>query len=194
MIGFALVAAVVICTPGPDTALTIRNTLVGGRGNGFRTAQGVALGQALWTLAASAGIAALVAASQPVFVALRVAGAAYLVWLGLQALAAAVRGRRHEHRPRGSAAGFRQGLLSNLANPKMAVFFTSLLPQFATGFGQLLALGLVFATMTLVWLSAYALAVARTKRWLVRGRVRRALDAVTGVALAGFGTRLALER
>jgi threonine/homoserine/homoserine lactone efflux protein len=194
MIGFALVAAVVICTPGPDTALTIRNTLVGGRGNGFRTAQGVALGQALWTLAASAGIAALVAASQPVFVALRVAGAAYLVWLGLQALAAAVRGRRHEHRPRGSAAGFRQGLLSNLANPKMAVFFTSLLPQFATGFGQLLALGLVFATMTLVWLSAYALAVARTKRWLVRGRVRRALDAVTGVALVGFGTRLALER
>jgi threonine/homoserine/homoserine lactone efflux protein len=105
-----------------------------------------------------------------------------------------VRGRRHEHRPRGSAAGFRQGLLSNLANPKMAVFFTSLLPQFATGFGQLLALGLVFATITLVWLSAYALAVARTKRWLVRGRVRRALDAVTGVALVGFGTRLALER
>jgi threonine/homoserine/homoserine lactone efflux protein len=194
MLAFALVAAVVICTPGPDTALTVRNTLVGGRGNGFRTAQGVALGQALWTLAASAGIAALVAASQPVFVALRVAGAAYLVWLGLQALAAAVRGRRHEHRPRGSAAGFRQGLLSNLANPKMAVFFTSLLPQFATGFGQLLALGLVFATMTLVWLSAYALAVARTKHWLVRGRVRRALDAVTGVALVGFGTRLALER
>src|ERR1051325_11225607 len=108
MIGFVLLAAVVICTPGPDTALTIRNTLVSGRGNGFRTAQGVAFGQALWTLAASAGIAALVAASQPVFVALRYVGAAYLVWLGAQALAAAVRGRRHEERPRGSAAGFRQ--------------------------------------------------------------------------------------
>ena len=91
MIGFALVAAVVICTPGPDTALTIRNTLLGGRGNGLRTAQGVAVGQALWTLAASAGVAALVAASQPVFVAVRIAGAAYLVWLGLHALAAACR-------------------------------------------------------------------------------------------------------
>jgi threonine/homoserine/homoserine lactone efflux protein len=194
MIAFVLLAAVVICTPGPDTALTIRNTLLGGRGNGLRTAQGVAVGQALWTLAASAGIAALVAASQPVFTAIRIAGVVYLVWLGLQSLVAAVRGRRHEERLRGSTAGFRQGLLSNLANPKMAVFFTSLLPQFGTGFGELLALGLVFSTMTLAWLSAYALAVARTKRLLVRGRVRRVLDAVTGLALIAFGARLATER
>jgi threonine/homoserine/homoserine lactone efflux protein len=194
MIAFVLLALVVICTPGPDTALTIRNTLLGGRGNGLRTAQGVAFGQALWTLAASAGIAALVSASQPVFVAVRIAGAAYLVWLGLQALAAAVRGRRHEDRPRGSAAGFRQGLLSNLANPKMAVFFTSLLPQFGTDFGELLALGLLFATMTLAWLSGAALAVGRTRSLLVRGPVRRALDAITGVALVAFGTRLAVER
>jgi len=194
MIAFVLLAAVVICTPGPDTALTIRNTLLGGRANGLRTAQGVAVGQALWTLAASAGIAALVAASQPVFTAIRIAGAAYLVWLGLQALAAAVRGRRHEDRLRGSAAGFRQGLLSNLANPKMAVFFTSLLPQFGTGFGELLALGFVFSTMTLAWLSAYALAVVRTKRLLVRGRVSRALDAVMAFTLIAFGVRLAAER
>jgi threonine/homoserine/homoserine lactone efflux protein len=193
MIGFALVAAVVICTPGPDTALTIRNTLLGDRGNGLRTAQGVAVGQALWTLAASAGVTALVAASQPVFVAVRIAGAAYLVLLGVQSLAAAVRGRREEHRPRGSLAGFRQGLLSNLANPKMAVFFTSLLPQFGTGFAELLGLGLVFASLTLVWLSAYALAVARTRRVLVRGRVRRALDALSGLALAALGIRLAAE-
>jgi len=194
MIGFVLVAAVVICMPGPDTALTIRNTLLGGRGNGLRTAQGVAVGQALWTLAASAGVAALVAASQPVFVAARIAGAAYLVWLGLQALAAAFRGRREEHRPRGSAAGFRQGLLSNLANPKMAVFFTSLLPQFGTGLGELLGFGLLFASLTLGWLSAYALAVARTRRLLVRGRVRRMLDAVSGLALAALGgIRLAAE-
>jgi len=194
VIGFVLVSALVICTPGPDTALTIRNTLLGGRGNGLRTAQGVAVGQALWTLAASAGVAALVAASQPVFVAVRIAGAAYLVWLGVQALAAAVRGRRDERRPRGSRAGFRQGLLSNLANPKMAIFFTSLLPQFGSGFGELLGLGLLFSTMTLAWLSTYALVVARTHRLLARGRVRRVLDAVTGVALVAFGARLAAER
>jgi threonine/homoserine/homoserine lactone efflux protein len=194
VIGFVLVAAVVICTPGPDTALTIRNTLLGGRGNGLRTAQGVAVGQALWTVAASLGVAALVAASQPVFVAVRVAGAAYLVWLGLQALAAAVRGRREEHRPRGSAAGFRQGLLSNLANPKMAVFFTSLLPQFGSSFGGMLALGVVFAALTLVWLGAYAVAVAKATRLLRRSPVRRALDALTGVALLALGVRVAAER
>ncbi len=194
MIGFVLLAAVVICTPGPDTALTVRNTLLGGRGNGFRTAAGVATGQALWTLAAAAGVAALVAASQPVFDALRLVGAAYLVWLGLRALTAAVRRPRHDRTPRGSAAGFRQGLLSNLANPKMAVFFTSLLPQFGSGFGQLLALGLAFAVMTLVWLSTYALAVARAKRVLARGPVRRALDALTGAALVRLGARLAAER
>ena len=76
----------------------------------------------------------------------------------------------------------------------MAVFFTSLLPQFGTGFGELLALGLVFAAMTLVWLSVYALVVARTQRLLVGGRVRRALDALTGLALVTFGARLAAER
>jgi len=105
-----------------------------------------------------------------------------------------VRGRRDEHRPRGSRAGFRQGLLSNLANPKMAIFFTSLLPQFGSGFGELLGLGLLFSTMTLAWLSTYALVVARTHRLLARGRVRRVLDAVTGVALVAFGARLAAER
>jgi threonine/homoserine/homoserine lactone efflux protein len=194
MIGFLLVAAVVICTPGPDTALTIRNTLLGGRGNGARTAAGVAVGQAVWTVAASAGIVALLAASRPVFEGLRIAGAVYLVWLGLRALRAAVRGRAHEAPHGGSRAGFRQGLLSNLANPKMAVFFTSLLPQFGTGFAELLALGFVFATMTLAWLTAYALAVARARRLLVRGRVRRALDALMGIALVAFGTRLATER
>jgi threonine/homoserine/homoserine lactone efflux protein len=194
MIGFALVAAAVICTPGPDTALTVRNTLLGGRANGVRTAAGVAVGQSLWTLAASAGIAGLVAASQPVFAALRIAGAVYLVWLGLHALRSAFRGRTHEPAGRASRNGFRQGLLSNLANPKMAIFFTSLLPQFGGGFVELLALGLLFATMTLAWLSGYAILVAHTKSLLVRGRARRALDAVTGLALVGLGARLAAER
>src|SRR5262249_34048867 len=121
-------------------------------------------------------------------------GAAYLVCLGLQALLAAARRRGHETRPRGSSAGFRQGLLSNLANPKMAVFFTSLLPQFGSGFAELLAFGLLFATMTLTWLTVYAVVVTHAQRALVRGRVRRTLDAVTGLTLVAFGARLAVER
>jgi len=192
---FLGVSAVVIVTPGQDTALTIRNTLLGGRRAGVGTAFGVVGGQLAWALATSAGLAALLLASAPLFTAIRLAGAAYLVVLGAQALAAAVRGRPHEdrvHRRRSSAV--RQGLLSNLGNPKMAVFFTSLLPQFAASFTGMLSLGLLFAALTLSWLSLYALAVARASGLLRKTRVRRALDAVTGLALVALGLRVAAER
>jgi threonine/homoserine/homoserine lactone efflux protein len=188
---FLALAAVVIATPGPDTALTIRNTLVRGRGEGVLTALGVTSGQAVWTLAASAGVAAVVAASHPLFLSLRLAGAGYLVYLGVQTL------RRRAHaRVRGSGgAGYRQGLLSNLGNPKMAIFFTSLLPQFTgtqASFAQLLALGFLFCMLTLVWLSAYAVVVSRARRIVMRRR--RVLDAITGTLLVAFGLRLAVER
>src|SRR4051812_42836877 len=94
--GFLAVAAVVICTPGQDTALTIRNALVGGRRSGVATALGVALGQVCWTIAAAAGVVAVLRASQPAFTALRLAGAAYLILLGAQSLVAALRRREHQ--------------------------------------------------------------------------------------------------
>ena len=196
---FLGVSAVVIVTPGQDTALTIRNALLGGRRAATTTALGVAAGQAVWALAASVGVAALLRASEPVFLALRLAGSAYLVYLGAQALRAALR-----REPRGAAVArgaplepriaFRQGVISNLGNPKMAVFFTSLLPQFAESFGALLALGLVFSTMTLVWLSAYGAVVARAGDLLRRGWIRRALDAIVGLVLVALGLRLAGDR
>jgi threonine/homoserine/homoserine lactone efflux protein len=197
---FLLVSALVIVTPGQDTALTIRNSLLGGRRAGIFTAAGVSTGQLVWAAATSVGLAALLSASEPAFLALRLAGAAYLVWLGLHSLLAALRGSAAagpvasaSERLRARAA-YRQGVISNLGNPKMAVFFTSLLPQFAHTFGGLLALGLVFATLTLAWLSAYAVAVARAGAILRRGAIRRAIDVVTGVTLVAFGVRLASER
>jgi threonine/homoserine/homoserine lactone efflux protein len=197
---FMAVSAVVICTPGQDTALTIRSTLVGGRQSGVATAAGVALGQVVWTLAASAGVVALLRASEPAFHALKLAGAAYLVFLGAQSLYAALARRGHRGRRLARdvrldpARALRQGVLSNLGNPKMAVFFTSLLPQFAPdgSFAALLLLGILFCLMTFAWLTLYAFAVARAKR-LITGRVRRALDAVTGVMLVALGLRLAAE-
>jgi threonine/homoserine/homoserine lactone efflux protein len=198
LIAFLGVSLLVIVTPGQDTALTIRNTLVGGRRSGVLTAVGVSAGQACWTLAASAGVVALVRASEPAFLALRLVGAAYLVFLGVQALVSALRGRfeaaalgtRRGDRHRSRIIAFRQGLLSNLGNPKMAVFFTSLLPQFAHSFGALLAHGLVFCALTLGWLSL----VARLGSVLRRTRVRRVVDVVTGAALVALGLRLAGER
>jgi threonine/homoserine/homoserine lactone efflux protein len=197
VLAFLGVSLVVIMTPGQDTALTIRNTLVGGRRNGLRTALGVSCGQLVWALAASTGLAALLAASEPAFDAITLAGAAYLIVLGAHALRDAIRGRPEQAAAPAAAPGrgFRQGLLSNLGNPKMAVFFTGLLPQFAPADGSalavMLALGAVFAALTLAWLTVYAFAVARARDALSRPRVRRALDAVTGTALIALGARIA---
>jgi len=207
LLAFLGVAVLVIVTPGPDTAVTIRAALMGERRAGVMTASGVVTGQACWTLAASAGITALLVASEPAFLALKFAGAAYLVYLGLQALAAALRG--HATALDGDAAGgrrrlpsataYRQGLISDLGNPKMAAFFTSLLPQFGTtdagpSFWLMLALGLLFALLTWLWLVLYATAIHRLGDALRGSRVRRSLEAVTGTVLVALGLRLATEQ
>jgi threonine/homoserine/homoserine lactone efflux protein len=190
LFAFLGVSALVIVTPGQDTALTIRNTLLGGRRAGVLTAAGVASGQAFWTLAASLGLAALLSASEPAFLAVRLAGAAYLIVLGLQTLL----GSTHEGSRARRGNPFRQGLVSNLGNPKMAVFFTSLLPQFGGhSFAVLLGLGLVFCSMTFSWLTGYAFAVARAGDFLRRPRVRAWLDRVTGAVLVALGVRIATE-
>jgi threonine/homoserine/homoserine lactone efflux protein len=192
---FLGVSLVVIVTPGQDTALTIRNTLSGGRRGGVLTALGVVSGQLTWALAASAGLSAMLLASRPLFTALRLVGAAYLVLLGAEALHAAVRGRPALSGGQGRRrAAYRQGVLSNLGNPKMVVFFTSLLPQFASSFGGMLVLGVAFAAITLTWLSLYAYAVARARAVLMRTPMRRALDTLAGLVLVSFGLRLAAER
>jgi threonine/homoserine/homoserine lactone efflux protein len=201
LIAFVGVSLVVIATPGPDTALTIRNTLVGGRRCGVLTAAGVACGQGTWALFTAAGLSQLLRASQPAFLALRLAGASYLVYLGLRALIEAMRGRRPESgvgaRGLSARASWRQGLLSNLGNPKMVVFFISLLPQFAGGnatFPSLLGLGLLFSILTLAWLAGYAFVVAKAGDFLRRGRIRQLLEAASGAVLVGLGLRLAAER
>jgi threonine/homoserine/homoserine lactone efflux protein len=205
LIAFVGVAALTITTPGPDTALTVRNALLGGRACGMATALGVSLGLAVWTVTASAGIAALLVASEPAFMAVKLAGAAYLVFLGAQSLWHAVRGGGAAHAPDGRAprgltprVALRQGIVNDLGNPKIAVFFTTLLPQFAPShgpaFATLLAFGLVFCVMTFVWLTLYSVVVARAGDALRRPRIRRALDAIMGAALVALGVRVAAER
>ena len=204
VLAFLGVCALVICTPGPDTALTIRNSITGGRRGGLLTAAGIATGQLVWTIAASVGLAGLLQASQPAFTALKIIGAAYLVFLGAQSIVAAVRGKESSHdQPRAGSHepsprhAMRQGLISNLANPKMAAFFLSLLPQFvppgADSFAAFAPLGLVFCLMTLSWLSLYAVVLHRFGSVLQRSRVRRTLEAVTGTVLVALGVRLAAE-
>jgi len=205
-LAFLGISALVIATPGPDTALTVRNTLLGGRRAGTFTALGVSVGQVVWAVATSVGLVALLLASEPVFQALKLLGAAYLVLLGVQSLRSALRrsplpnaGPAVTHRARLSwFRAFRQGVVNDLANPKMAVFFASVLPQFAVqGHGmlsKLVLLGLVFAALTFAWLAFYAALVARAGLLLASGsRVRSAIDGVAGAALIGLGIRVVAE-
>jgi threonine/homoserine/homoserine lactone efflux protein len=203
LVSFLALSALIIVAPGPDTALVVRNTLAGGRRAGIATSIGTASGLFVWTLAASLGIAALLRASEPAFLALRIAGGAYLFYLGGRALWAAIRGGGNgattgRGRLVPARVSLRQGVLSNLSNPKIAVFFTSFLPQFVPSGGsatflELLALGLVFCVMTFLWLVAYVAVVVRVGDVLRRGKIHRILEAITGTFLIGFGLRLATE-
>jgi threonine/homoserine/homoserine lactone efflux protein len=204
LLAFLGISAVVIVTPGQDTALTIRNTLLGGRGAGLTTALGVAFGQATWTIGASLGLTAILLASELAFTTVRLVGAGYLVFLGAHALWGAIRPGQRLERAKGQprnldqVTALRQGLFSNLGNPKMAIFFSSLLPQFVppgpAALGSMLGLGLLFVSMTLGWLCLYAAVVARFGDLLRRPRIRRGFDAVMGAILIAFGVRIAAER
>ena len=196
---FLALATLVVVTPGVDMALVTKNALVHGRRAALLTAAGVNVGIMLWVCAAALGVAALFAASATAFTVLKLAGAAYLVFVGLRTLltrdhgaaAASVRPA-----PRDLLA-FRQGLINNTLNPKIAVFFTSVLPQFAGAHpsaGALIVLGLLFSAIGWAWLLAYAAVAARGRAVLGRARVRQALARVTGVVLVGLGVRIALER
>jgi threonine/homoserine/homoserine lactone efflux protein len=201
-LAFIGVSLLVICLPGQDTALTIRNSLLGGRRAGVATAFGVAAGQSAWTVTTAAGLAVVLAASGPFFAVLKLAGAAYLVCLGARSLWRALSDRatagvpvEHDDSMR-TASAFWQGCLSNLSNVKMVVFFISLLPQFAAphpSFVLLLALGVNFSVLTVAWLAGYAFAVERLRRALGLSSVRRAMEALLGAALAGLGLRIGAE-
>jgi len=201
-VAFVGVSLLVICTPGQDTALTIRNTLLGNRGTGAATALGVSAGQATWTVATSAGLAVILMASAPLFLAIRLAGAAYLVYLGARSLLKAIAhrdSRRATTLPASrlsTRTAFIQGFLSNLSNAKMVAFFISLLPPFAgphPSFLLLLVLGINFSLLTLAWLVGYAFAVERMGRWLRNSAVRRAIDGVLGAVLVALGLRVGTQ-
>jgi RhtB (resistance to homoserine/threonine) family protein len=200
VLAFVGVVAVIVVLPGPDMALVLQNGLAGGRRAAVETAVGINAGLLVWALAAALGIAALLHASGPAFTVLKLAGAAYLVWLGLRALAAAWRGTSAavSARPRRSTSPFRQGLLTNLLNPKVALVFTTLIPQFVDPgdpvMAQTLLLAAVFICMGLVWLTSYALLVAKVGELVKRSVVRRVVNAVSGAVLTALGVRLAFER
>ena len=194
LLAFAGVALVISISPGPDMALVLRNTLRGGRSAGFRTVGGISLGLLVWATMSALGVAAVLAASSTVFTVLKLAGAAYLVYLGVQSLLALRRGEERVEAPKPAGSPFRQGLVTNLLNPKLAVLFTTLLPQFISHDDPAAKSGLlagIFLAIGLSWLVVYTLIVAAVAR---SRRFRVFTEAITGVVLIALGARLAIER
>lgn len=219
---FAVFAALLTITPGLDTLLVLRVAATSGRRAGVAAAAGIALGCLAWAGASAVGLTALLAASRLAFDIVRVAGAAYLCWLGARSLWSLRRaGRRAgpadvesrpavesrptverqeqvESRPWSAWRALRTGLTTNLLNPKVGVFYLSVLPQFLPpGLHPLagsLLLAVIHDLQGLLWLTALALLVHRARGWFTRAAVRRRFEQVTAAVFIALGLRLALDR
>jgi threonine/homoserine/homoserine lactone efflux protein len=202
LLTFLPVAALLTIVPGPATAMVVRSSLAGGRGAALRTTAGNSVGILAWALAAALGVGAIVAASAAAFTTMKLICGAVLIVLGLQAI---VRSRRHAHaatpaRPRERRPGrpFRDGLATSVSNPKLAVFFVALFPQFvpdgAPVLPYALAMTAVIVMTDLMYYSALAYAVTRARRAFTSGPWGARLERPTGGVMVGLGLRVALER
>jgi threonine/homoserine/homoserine lactone efflux protein len=195
---FLGVIALLTITPGADMAMVARSVFMGGRPAAFATTLGIGAGCMVWAIASAAGVAAVLAASETAYNALRLVGAAYLVFLGVQSLNTVRRGHG-QGLPRSRAPGspFRQGLLTNLFNPKIALFYTTFLPQFIRPGDPVLLLSIAMAgvhvLLGIVWLSGYAWLLDRAIETFQSSRLRRTLDALTGAVLVALGIRVAAD-
>jgi threonine/homoserine/homoserine lactone efflux protein len=177
--------------------MVVRSAVRGGRRDALLTTVGNSVGVLAWGAFAAVGIAAVVAASAEAFTAVKLIGAVVLFVLGVQSL---LRGRRAA--PAGAApasgAPLRDGLVTSLANPKLAVFFAALFPQFVPAGSPILPAAMLMAAtivaFDLVWYSTLAYLVARARRAFVEGPWMRRFERMTGAVLVGLGVRLALER
>jgi threonine/homoserine/homoserine lactone efflux protein len=194
LLAFVPVAAVLTLTPGIATALVVRSAVRGGRREALLVTVGNSLGILAWAVFAAVGVAAVVAASAELFTTIKLAGAIVLIILGVQGLLA----RKTDAPPPPPGTALRVGLVTSLANPKLAVFFVALFPQFipdgAPVLPNALAMAATIVVFDLVWYSAIAYFVARTRRAFVEGAWLRRVERLTGGVLVGLGMRLALER
>jgi threonine/homoserine/homoserine lactone efflux protein len=206
VITFAIASTLVTLLPGPDFMLVLRNAFRGGRRIGWCTAAGTTTGLALWAVAAALGLSSLVAASRVGYDALRLIGAAYLIWLGVTTLRSrqtttidGIEDQSAELPARSAAAlrAYLNGVISDLCNPKVGVFFVAFLPAFIPAHGSVSEFSLLFGLWNAVEVGAYFAVVvwlvSRGTTWLHRPRFRRRLEQATGAVLIGFGIRLATE-
>jgi threonine/homoserine/homoserine lactone efflux protein len=198
---FAAAAALIVLLPGPDTLVVLRALLRDGRGRAVQAVAGVLCGLAAWVCAAVLGLSALLRASHAGYVGLKIAGAGYLIWLGVQSLRMRRMAEHTEHtgKPRRQllGLGYLAGLSTDLLNPKVGVFFVTFLPGFVPH-GQSIAatsllFGAIFIAETAMYFAVLLTVATPVTRWMSSSRVRRRMDVGTGVVLIGLGVRLAVE-
>ena len=200
LLAFLVAASILTVTPGLDTALVLRTAAVNGPRPAIFAALGIGLGCLVWGAGVSLGLGALLAASEFAYLVLKWAGAAYLLWLGAGLL---LRPRREMGSgaaapAQDAAQALRRGLLTNLLNPKVGVFYVTFLPQFVpagasvAGFSFLLAA--IHVLLGMAWFALLIAATVPLGRALARPRVLRAIDRLTGGVFVAFWLGLALER
>ena len=198
---FAIASALLAILPGPDTLIAIRSLIRGGRRLAVRTIAGTLSGLALWSLIAALGLAAALRASEGLYLALRVVGAIYLITFGIQSFrrrkVKTFKDEVNEAPKKFFEGGYLAGLLTNLLNPKVGVFFVTFLPGFIPEdqpvFATTLLLGLVFELVSAAYYVALLFLASVIVRWMSTDKVRSRLDKLTGGVLVALGLRLGLE-
>jgi len=191
---FTLTATLIVLLPGPDTLVVVRNLLRGGRRVAARTVLGVLSGLTVWVVTAVLGLSAVLRASHDAYVGLRIVGAAYLIYIGIRSLHSRDDKATSRHL---LGTGYSAGLLTDLLNPKVGVFFVTVLPGFVPrGYPVAwtsLLLGAIFVVLTAAYFAILVTASRLVTGWMANSRLRRRMDRCTALVLIGFGLRLAVE-
>jgi len=196
LLTFTVAAALLAATPGVDTALVLRALVTHGARSAVQAALGIAAGCLVWGAVVAFGLGALLTASALAFNTVKVVGAAYLIWQGVRLLrrpAASIETSLSiQPIPVGSA--FWQGFLTNVLNPKVGVFYVTLLPQFVVADvpagPYIFALAAIHVGLSVLWFLLLIAAAQHLQRWLARPRVQTAMDRITGLVFVAFGLKL----
>jgi RhtB (resistance to homoserine/threonine) family protein len=201
---FVLMCIFLIILPGPDTAITTKNTLTVGRSGGFKTVLGTCCALFIHTSAAVLGLSAIIVKSALLFSVFKYFGAVYLIYLGVKTLWSLKKKEESATVEMNSkiqfenTSCFKQGFLTNILNPKVAVFFLTFLPQFVdTGsntFIPFLIMGITYTVLTAIWSSLYVYLINQISAFMKKPKSQNIIEGITGTILIGFGLKLALEK
>jgi RhtB (resistance to homoserine/threonine) family protein len=199
---FLVLSLFVVMSPGIDTALITKRTISDGRTDGYKMALGITAGSLVHTFAAAFGLSAILMQSAAAFEIIKYAGAIYLIYLGLSSFISRKKKQsasdEYSAAPEFKKSAFKQGLFSNILNPKVAMFFLTFLPQFVKAgentAQQLVIMGIIYTLLSIAWFFIYVFFINYLREWLMSPKVQRVMDQATGLVLIGFGLKLAFDK